>query len=100
MRKAQEREDLTKSEAATAKEAMIKNEIDNILDYSKHGFADRSCFEKLVEKATYPFKYTKDGYTTVVSSTETSTVSSLYTIGEVVSNKQKANKLLTLNAKR
>ena len=37
-RKAQEMEDLTKSEAAAARSAMIKNEIDNILEYSKYGF--------------------------------------------------------------
>ena len=39
-RKAQEREDLTKSEAAEARAAMIKNEIDKIFEYSKHGFVD------------------------------------------------------------
>ena len=101
-RKAQEREDLTKSEASAARAAMIKNEIDNILEYSKHGFVDRSCLEKLVEKATKNFTYTKDGYTTVVSSNEASTASvlSLCAIGDVLRDKRKADELSALDAKR
>ena len=81
---------------------MIKNEINNIFDYSTHSFADRSCFEKRVGKASHPFKCTKDGYTTVVSSTEASTSSVLIlcTIGEVLCNKQKSNKILALDSKR
>ena len=72
-RKAQEREGLTKQEAASARETMIKNEIEKIIEYSEHGFINRACLEKLVQKATEPFTYTKYGYTTVVSCTEATT---------------------------
>ena len=55
-----------------------------------------------MDKATQPLKFTKDSYTTIVSSTEASTASVLSICaigGGVLHDKQKANELLALDEK-
>ena len=70
-----------------------KNKYDKLQDKQNLGilttwFCEQKCLEELVQKATKPFKYTKNNYTTVVNSTEgtTASVLSLCAIDNVLRN--------------
>ena len=82
---------------------MLDDEMDNIVEFVQQGFFDQRCLEKLIKKATAPYKHVStNGYCTVTTgnNTKCASVLSLTAVDTVLNDKRKNDELSQIEAKR
>ena len=92
-----------KQEAIAARENMIEKEMNKILELVIDKTIQRQNFIELVQKATTPYKHVHEGYVTITKGESESACASILSMSAVESvlvNKQKADELSRLEAKR
>ena len=92
-----------KQEAIAARENMIEKEMDKILELVTEKKCIRQHLVELVQKATTPYKHVHEGYITITKGGSESTCASILSMSAVESvlvNKQKADEISRLEAKR
>ena len=76
--------------------------MDNIVEYVAQVFFDRKCLEQLIEKATTPFRYEKDGYTTITNGKDNAmcaSIMALEAVDGVLTDKRKDDELSRIATK-
>ena len=94
---------IRKGQANAAREKMISDKMENIVESVRNGQFSRNLLEKLLVKATTPFEHRNEGYVTISKGTHKLTcasVLSMVAVENVISNKRKADELSRLAAKR
>ena len=79
---------------------MLDDEIENILEYGKHGFLEKNCLQKLVKREITLFTHKSGNCGKVVDGKEASCTSiiSLGAVNAVCGDKSKAYEMLCIVA--
>ena len=84
---------IRKQEAKAEREKIMDNEMEKIIEYSRHGFVNKKFLHDLIKKATEPFTYTCGGCQMVAEEKNSLCVSilSLKSVNTVLSDKIKTD---------